>query len=243
MIALGILAAAGVAIGVSVAAMNGAFNNNQAEKTANDINKLSNEIYKLTERANAIKTLEDQYDALDKKIIKTAEDQAKMNELLDSAADKLDTENQTDNKGKEIEGTSQQDQFKAIETEQEKLTFLQNAEAEARDKANEKRQEQLDLLNKLNPKEREAILNSKDNTEALKVQSAVRAINNNTLYEYIDTLEDAGQETETFTQAILDQLTAEQQYNYAIEQDSHSIQNLVDAIDKATTTINGQRIR
>ena len=213
------------------------------DQAASDINKLSNEIYKLTERANAIKTIADQFDALDKKIIKTAEDQKKVNELFDSAGDKLSEEKKKDNKGKDIDGTSEKEIYAAIETDQEKYIYLQNVENEARKKANDLRQKQLDILKNLNPALRQEMLTNKDNAEYLKVQSAVRAINNNTLYEYIDSLKDAGKETEAFAQSILNELDAEQQYQYAIESDQHSIKNLVDTIDNATTIINGEKIR
>lgn len=213
------------------------------DQATSDINKLSNEIYKLTEKANAIKTIEDQFDVLDKKIIKTAEDQKKLNELLDSAGDKLSEEKKKDNKGKDIHGTSEKEIYAAIETDQEKYIYLQNVENEARKKANDLRQKQLDILKNLNPALRHEMLTNKDNAEYLKVQSAVRAINNNTLYEYIDSLKNAGKETEAFAQAILNELDAEQQYQYAIESDQHSIKNLVDTIDNATTAINGEKIR
>lgn len=213
------------------------------DQAASDINKLSNEIYKLTERANAIKTIEDQFDALDKKIIKTTEDQKKLNELFDSAGDKLSEEKKKDDKGKDINGTSEKEIYATIETDQEKYIYLQNVENEARKKANDLRQKQLDILKNLNPALRHEMLTNKDNAEYLKIQSAVRAINNNTLYEYIDSLKDAGKETEAFAQAILNELDAEQQYQYAIESDQHSIKNLVDTIDNATTIINGEKIR
>ena len=230
-------------ISISTAIANNVAYGKSSEKAADDVNKLSNEIYKLTERANAIKTVGDQFDALDKKIIKTTEDQKKLNELLDSAGDKLSDEKKKDDKGKDIDGTSEKDIYAAIETDQEKYIYLQNVENEARKKANDLRQKQLDILKNLNPALRHEMLTNKDNAEYLKVQSAVRAINNNTLYEYIDSLKDAGNETEAFAQAILNELDAEQQYQYAIESDQHSIKNLVDTIDNATTIINGEKIR
>jgi len=233
------LAGIALAIGAGVSSAS----QSAGDKTANDINKLSNEIYKLTEKANAIKTIEDQFDALDKKIIKTAEDQAKLNELLDSAGDKLSSENKKDSKGKEIEGTSEQDVYAAIETDQERYTYLQNVEAEARQKANDLRQQQLDKLKALNEELRHEMLINKDNADYLKVQSAVRAIVNNQLYETIDDLEKVGEETEAFTQAILDQMNAEELYAYATEKSAESIKKLVDAIDNATTIINGEEIR
>jgi hypothetical protein len=241
-IAAGILLAIlGIAIGTAVA--NNVAYGKSAENAADNINKLSNEIYKLTEKANAIKSIEDQYDALDKKIIKTAEDQAKMNELLDGVSDKLSTENEKDDKGKDIQGTSEKDKFDALETEQEKRAYLQKVEADARKEANEKRREQIRIIQNLSAEERKELLTNKENADYLKAQSAVRAIVNNQLYETIDALKDVGAETEAFTQAILDQMDAEELYKYAQQEKATAIKALVKAVDEAITTINGEQIR
>lgn len=229
------------ALGVGIAAAMGAFNKGTAaDSAADNINKLSNEIYKLNEKANAIKTIEDQFDALDKKIIKTAEDQEKLNELLDSAGDKLSAENKKDSKGKDIAGTSEQDIYNALETEQDKYNYLQQAEKNARQRVEDLRRQQLNILESLNEASRKELLTNQTNTEYLKVQSAVRATVNQQLYDTVDLLKDAKKGTEEFTQAILNQMSASELYKYAIEDDANSIKKLVDTVNKATTWKNGQ---
>ena len=54
-----------------------------AEGSAEAVNKLSNEIYKLNEKANAINEVTDSFDKLDNKIIKTNKDIEEMNSLLE----------------------------------------------------------------------------------------------------------------------------------------------------------------
>jgi septal ring factor EnvC (AmiA/AmiB activator) len=91
----GLCAFIGVAaLGISAAVSSGS--KSDAEKSAEKINKLSNEIYKLNEAANGIKNITSQFDALDDKIIKTTEDLKEMSSLLDSAGDKLSAENEKD---------------------------------------------------------------------------------------------------------------------------------------------------
>ena len=67
---------------------------NKASKTADEVNSLSNEIYKLETKARALENVTSSYTQLDNQVIKTQKDQEKMNELLDQAADKLDEEEQ-----------------------------------------------------------------------------------------------------------------------------------------------------
>ena len=213
---------------------------NATDKAADDINKLSNEIYKLQEKANAIKTIEKQYDALDKKIVQTAEDQKKMNELLDQAGDKLSSENRKDSKGNDIEGTSEQDVYKSLQSEKAKREYFEKIEEDATRKANAKRREQLKILEELTPAQRKLILTSKDNADALMAQDAIYATNNNTLYEYIDTLGDVGENVEALTQKILEQMDAEEAYEYALHPER--IEQLADTINSANTVIGDSQV-
>ena len=89
-IGIAILAALGITIGVAAAKQSQY--QKSAEGAAEAVNNLSNEIYKLNEKANAIEQITDAYDKLDQKLIKTKKDQEEMNELLDQAADKLSDE-------------------------------------------------------------------------------------------------------------------------------------------------------
>lgn len=196
-LATALVAALGVGIAMAIAST-GAFNGDSgAQKAAGDINTLSNEIYKLTERANAIKNVTSQFDDLDKKIIKTAEDQKKMNELLDSATDKLDDE--------------QKKTYEALATDKQRYEYLKQVEAESRKEANAKRQQQIDRIRKMSAGDRAALLSSNaTDAKILEAQSAIYALNNNSLYEYIDTLEDAQEGVEKLTQSILENMSAEE---------------------------------
>ena len=242
-LATALVAALGVGIAVAAAGIASYTKKNTgANKAADDINKLSNEIYKLQEKANAIKTIEKQYDALDKKIIQTAEDQKEMNELLDSAGDKLSSENQKDDKDKEIEGSSEQDVYNSLQSEKAKRDYLEMIEDKATRKANAKRREQISILKDLDAEERKRLLTSKDNADYLMAQDAIYAINNNTLYEYIDTLGEVNDGVEQLTQNILEQMDAEQAYKYACDQSGSAIKQLADVINSSTTLIGDSQV-
>lgn len=206
------------ALGIGIAASMGAFKP-ASDKAADQVNTLSNEIYKLTEKANAIAQVEKQFDALDNKIIKTAEDTKEMAKLLESAADKLTEEDKAT--------------YENLQSNQAKRTFLEEKEAEYREKANEKRQEQLKVLRQLNDEQRKELLTAKD-ANSLMVQDAVFSINNNTLYEYIDTLEEVNDGVESMTQNILEMLSAEDAWTYANEESSESIKKLVNTLNNAS---------
>ena len=66
------------------------------------------------------------------------------------------------------------------------------------------------------------------------VQDAVFSINNNTLYEYIDTLEEVNDGVESMTQNILEMLSAEDAWTYANEESSESIKKLVNTLNNAS---------
>ena len=241
-IATALIAALAVGITVAVAASGGFSNTSATDKAADSVNKLSNEIYKLQEKANAIKTIEKQYDALDKKIIQTAEDQQKMNELLDSAGDKLSSENEKDGKGKEKSGTSEKDIYSNLQSEKARREYLTSVEKKATDEANQKRREQIKILGDLTDEQRKAMLLSKDNADNLMAQDAIYAINNNTLYQYLDTLENVGDGVEKLTQNILEQMDAEQAYQYAKEASGAKIKSLADTINSANKTIGDSQV-
>ena len=150
----------------------------QSGKTADDVNKLSNAIYKLETKARALENVTSSYADLDNQIIKTQKDQDKMNELLDQAADKLDEE--------------EQKAYKALATNEQRIRYLEAIQSKAEQDANKKRQEQLNKINQLSPNERANFLdpNSTD-SDILTAQSAIYAINNAKLYDFVDGLEDA----------------------------------------------------
>lgn len=199
----------------------------QIESSAEKVNKLSSNIYKMTEKANAIQQVVNSYEDLDKQIIKTKEDQEKLNELLSQGSDKLSDE--------------EKEAYNAM-TDTQKITYLKQIKAEALQQANADRQAQLKLLNKMSPKERNAILKDASNANNLNVQSAIYAMNNHSLYEYIDTLKDANQLTtdqaqalETVTQKMLETVSATEAYELA--QNPERIQKLTDKLREHTDAL------
>lgn len=199
----------------------------QIESSAEKVNKLSSNIYKMTEKANAIQQVVNSYEDLDKQIIKTKEDQEKLNELLAQGSDKLSDE--------------EKEAYNAM-TDTQKITYLKQIKAEALQQANADRQAQLKLLNKMSPKERNAILKDTSNANNLNVQSAIYAMNNNSLYEYIDTLKDANQLTtdqaqalEKVTQKMLETVSATEAYELA--QNPERIQKLTDKLREHTDAL------
>ena len=191
---------------------------NKASKTADEVNSLSNEIYKLETKARALENVTSSYAELDNQIIKTQKDQEKMNELLDQAADKLDEE--------------EQKAYKALATNEQRIRYLEAIQSKAEQDANKKRQEQLNKINKLNPTQRANFLdpNSTD-SDVLTAQSAIYAINNAKLYDFVDGLEDAKEGVEKLAQSLLSQLSPAEALAFANTPDK--IKDLVKTLNNA----------
>lgn len=224
------------ALGFGIAASMGAFNNTYgADKAAEEVNKISNEIYTLNQRANAIANVTSQFDQLDNKVIKTKEDIAEMNSLLESAADSLSTDE---------DDPFNKDAYNALGSANERRDFLERAERYARAEANKKRKEQLEKINKLSYSERSKLLDdTTTNSDYLQTQSAIRAIANNTVYETIDALKEEGRytkeqlaNTEDLTTALIAQLDAENALNYANDPDK--LADLVNILNSLKTEEN-----
>lgn len=215
---------------------------NSAENAADNINELSNEIYKLNESANALNEVGRKFDELDDKIIKTKEDLAEMSSLLKSAGDNLSEENDKDEKGKEIENSSDKYDYSQLESDTERRKFIEIKEQEYRDEANKKRQDQLDYAKKLSEGERKALLDdSTTNSKYLETQSAIRAIANNEIYETIDALREKGiydeqelQNAKDVATAIMSEVKAMEAYGYAL--DPQKIQHLVTSLNDLNAT-------
>lgn len=221
MIAMGVALAA--ALGVGIAAATGAFSGEDAtDETASEVNDLSNEIYKLTEKAQSIKTITSSYEELDNQIIKTKEDQEEMNDLLEQAADNLDDD--------------EQDIYNSLSTNALKKQYLDSIKEQSLATANADRQKQLQLINSMSTSNRAALLSS-DATDSdyLTAQSALYAIANNELYQYIDTMKDASEESDEYwkaieevTQTMLEGVSPTEAYYYA--QNPEKIQAIVSAL-------------
>ena len=100
------------------------------------------------------------------------EDISEMDSLLQSAGDNLSEENKKDNKGKEIEDSSDKAIYSRLQTDTERRKFIENKEEEYRAQANQKRQEQLDYATNLSESDRRRLLNDNTtNSEYLETQS------------------------------------------------------------------------
>ena len=143
MIAAGILATLiGVTVGVALSGANKY--NKSAKGTAESINKISNEIYKLNAKANEINNITTAFDKLDNKLIKTNSDLKEMSSLLDQAADKLDTE--VDKKHDWYDGKSEKEYYEYFSSNTGKRKALEFIESNNRKLANEKRTEQINKI-------------------------------------------------------------------------------------------------
>ena len=181
MIAAGALLATALGVTIAVAASK-LSSADETENTASEINSLSNDIYKLTQKAESIKTITSSYEELDNQIVKTKEDQEEMNSLLEQAADSLDDDE------KEI--------YEALSTNTLKKQYLDSIQEQALLDANSKRQEQLTLIEKMSPAKREELLSSTAaDSDILTAQSALYAVANNEMYDYIDAMEEASSES------------------------------------------------
>ena len=219
----------GVAAGAAIMALTSKMNKTGADKAAEDVNKLSNEIYKLQEKANTIKSIEKQYDALDNKIIKTTADIKEMNDLLDKAADKLSEE--------------EKETFSRLTTDKQRRDYLAQVEREATSEANAKRAEQRNIIRNLSAGERNRLLSSNTtNADYLEAQSAIFALNNNALYEAVDRLGKVEDGVESFTQSILENMTAQEAWAYAQDESGSRIEQLLKTINEATTVYDNEQV-
>ena len=235
---IAIATALAAALGVTIAASLGAFSGKtKAEKAAKEINVLSNEIYKLNEKVQAINKITDSFDALDNKLIKTNADLKEMSSLLDQAADKLDTE--VDKKHDWYNGKSEKEYYESFSSDEGRQKALQLIEKNNRNLINQKRKEQIQNIRKLKPSELKRFL-SEDATsaEVIQAQDAIYATNNSVLYEHIDLLkettdlrEEESAAVEKLSQSILDGMTAEEAWNYAKDESGQKVRNLVNALN------------
>ena len=202
-------------IGLTLAASFGAFSmKSPAEKAAEDVNKLSNEIYTLNQTATALANVRSKFDDLDEKVLKTNKDLEEMNSLLEQAGDSLSTDENA---------KYNQETYKNLQDNASRRRYLELAEEDARREANKKRQAQLNKINSLDIASKRQLLNDDTTNSAfLESQSAVRAIVNNEIYETIDALKELGtytdeelEATEKLTVAFMEETKALEALDYA----------------------------
>lgn len=241
-IALG--AALAAAIGIAIAASTGALSNTSAEdKTAKEINAISNQIYKLNKQSQELATIEDKFDAIDGKVLKTNADLKEMSDLLDSAADKMDNSDVDDKEdvgyGK---GVSQQEFYNSLQSNKERRDFLERVQEENDEEIAALQQKQINKIEALRFMNTTAFnkLLQGTSAESATARDAIYAINNSRLYDYIDGMKEAKdadiealEATEKLTQAIMDEFDAYTAFEYA--ENSAKVKELAEKISGAYT--------
>lgn len=241
-IAAGILATLiGVTVGVALSGANKY--NKSAEGTAESINKLSNDIYKLNEKANEINNITTAFDKLHNKLIKTNSDLKEMSSLLDQAADKLDTE--VDEEHNWYDGKSEKEYYESFKTDEGRRRALTVIENNNRKLANEARDEQINKIKNLPAKELERFLDDETtDAEIAQAQDSIYAYNNNKLYEYIDLQKESGELTqeqaaavESLTQNILEGMSVEEAWGYVQEDGGKKVAALARSLQELTMVV------
>lgn len=202
-IGLAVAAAVGIAI-IGMAAAAGAFKS-ESERTNEQINKLSADIYNLTKTAQSLTTIASSFDAIDKKLIKTNSDLQEMNDLMAQAKDQL-----TDDE-KKI--------FNSYSTLDAKRAYIERLAAEKRASALQKYNDTVNVISRLSPNEKARFLDENDTTYST-AREAVRAGNNNLFYKSLDQIPNLTTEAklsiQTLGETMLAQMDIAQAWNYAM---------------------------
>ena len=240
-IGLSILTAIGIGLAVNAAKQEKY--NKSAEGTAESINKISNEIYKLNSKANEINNITTAFDKLDNKLIKTNSDLKEMSSLLDQAADKLDTE--VDEKHDWYGGKSEKEYYESFKTDEGRRRALKVIEDNNRKLANEARDEAINKIKGLDDKELARFLDDETtDAEIAQAQDTIYAYNNNKLYEYIDLQKESGELTkeqatavESLTQSILEGMSVEEAWGYVQEGGGKKVAALARSLQELTMVV------
>ena len=222
-----------------------------ASKQESDTEKmqdLSNEIYKLTEKANALNNIANQFKEIDNQVIKTKKDVEELNKTLESAGDQLDTTREKDDKGNEIEGTSQKDEYEKIKDKEKQLAFIEEAARQAEADANKKRLEAVAMVNGWSEDKKKTMLNdSNRDSDALIAQSMVKTTATSFMYGYIDSLVDEGiyskeilQETEDLASELISSMSSLDALGYA--NNTKKLETLVNTIRDTNSMLDGEEL-
>ena len=239
------------ALGLGIAAAFGAFNGKSfAEKRSEEINELSTEIYQLTEKANKLADISSKFEDIDSKVIKTNEDLKEMNSLIQSTADLMSDEVSEDKEEKKLDAehyggkkVTQKEAYQIAVEDGNVEQWLRDEEQYLRDKANERRQKQLDLVLETPVNKRGEYFDENTTSASIKqTQAAIKAINVNTAYEYLDSLKDqkkitdeAATATENLTTALLKNLSVKDAFDYT--QSATAVESLVDTLIDLTMVV------
>lgn len=223
-IGLAVAAAVGIAI-ISMAAAAGAFKS-ESERTNEQINNLSADIYNLTKTAQSLSTIGNSFDAIDDKLVKTNADLKEMNDLMSQAADQL-----SDDEKKVFSGYS---------TNEAKRAYIQRLSEAKNAEALRKYTEQTTIISRLSPTERAKFLNEEDTTYST-AREAVRAGNNNLFYKSLDQIPDLTSEAKLSIQSLgesmLAQMDITQAWDYALHPEKFD--NLAKSISSLKIELNG----
>lgn len=239
-IAAALMALAGIA---GIAAIVGGISK-QKESTEEKVNNLSNEIYKLQEKANAINQITTSFDDLDNKIIQTNKDIEEMNSLLDQAGDKLSDEIGEDEDIGYGTGVSEKEHYQGLVGDKAKRDFLEQVETQARIDAKNKRDEQISLFRN----NAELMNENTTNAEIKKAQTSIYANAIYNLQDYIDKLKETeNMSTETasaiekMTQAMIEETDLDEALDFAdYEQKVADLVDQVKGLEVSVKDTNGE---
>ena len=235
----GLIIAAALMAMAGIAAIGGIIGgiSKQKDSTEEKVNNLSNEIYKMNEKANAIDQITSSFDKLDNKIIKTKKDIEEMNSLLDQAADSL-----SDEEDSFAEGVSEKEHYQSLATDKQKREFLDLVEKQARDESKKLRQEQIKLFSN-----QELLNENTTDTNIKKAQSSLYANANAALYDYMDILKDttditdeAASATEELVESMIGELSLQQALDF--NNNSKQIEDLVESVKDLKIEIDDSNI-
>jgi uncharacterized phage infection (PIP) family protein YhgE len=239
----GVFAAAALLalVGVGIAIKN---TSNQTEDSAEQINNLSNEIYKLQEKANAVDQITTSFDNLDNKIIQTNKDIEEMNSLLEQAGDKLSDEIGDDEDIGYGKGVSEKEHYQGLVGNKAKRDFLDQVETRARTEAKEKRDQQIEMFRSNS----ELLNENTTNAEVKKAQTSIYANAVYNLQDYIDKLketENMSSETasaiEQMTQAMIEEADLDKALDFADhEKQVKDLVNQVKTLEVSVRDANGE---
>lgn len=188
---------------------------------------MSASIYKLSEKGNKLDTVISKFDNLDNKIVKTNKDLEEMDSILQSVIDSLDEE--------------QQKEYKALTTNVGRRDYLQAIQKETEEQLRKQREEQTKALRETS---------AADISKSSSMKDALYALNNSYAYDEIDQLklnDEMAASTRRLTQAMLEQLTVEQQQRLLTSEGSQKLKNytlqmknLAEALEKDNLTLTEQ---
>ena len=229
-----------VGIAIATAVSNANKYEKSAEGTAERVNELSTEVYKLNEKAQAIDTITNSFDKLDNKLIKTKADLEEINSLLEQGAETMDNTEVDENDDIGFgAGKNEKEWYNQLSDEQKRL-YLTRKQEELNTEISSKREEIKDRFENMTDKERTKILNdNSSNAAIIEAQGALYANNNAELYKQIDYLKettdltkDAAQATENLAQSLLEGVSATKAWDFV--QHPEKIQRLTESLAQLT---------